>query len=88
MKELFLKLTMKFLYGITFDQFEWCLKKVIELAESVFHKTDSKSANEARADAFVSWFTKNISSENKSWILDTIRNNVVTYARKSNWIPK
>lgn len=81
MKEFFIKQILSFLFGITTAQWRAAIDKVIDLSEDITH-----SSNDSRAVAFITWFVSKFGGEQRTWIVETLRNLAVAFARKKGWI--
>ena len=79
MKEFFIKSILKFLFGLTSAQWQTAIQLVISLAQE-FHVD-----NDTRASRFIALFTMQ-NPEHKTWVLETLRNLAVGFARTKGWI--
>lgn len=79
MKEFFIRSILNFLFGLKPEQWRAALDAVKALA------LRRDITNDDRAAHFVAYFKKEWPGL-KGWIIETIRNLAVAYARKKGWI--
>jgi hypothetical protein len=79
MREFFIKSILGFLFGLTGKQWEEAIETVINLARN------ANIDNDGRALRFVSDFAKD-HPRLKTWVIETLRNLAVGFARKKGWI--
>jgi len=79
MREFFIKSILGFLFGLTSEQWKQAIETVISLAQN------GTLNNDNRALRFVSDFAKD-HPKLKTWVIETLRNIAVGFARKKGWI--
>ena len=77
-----IKTIVRVLLGMDSEKWKFALNMVVELA-----KDKTIASNSARGDRFLAYFMTWYGG-NKTWIVETLRNLVVLYARKKGLIEK
>ena len=81
MTETLFKIVLKIAFGFTSAQWSATIDKVLDLSEDLTH-----ASNDSRALAFVQWFATKFSASQRTWMIETLRNLAVAFARKKGWI--